>query len=362
MMEKKTIGIYDPFQIGNLTIKNRLIRSATFEFGADSGRITPRIIKLYRELAAGGSGLIISGMQAVLPGAGIGPTMVETTYDRYVDDMKQLTDVVHENGSKLFVQLNHAGYGTDWRHGYDRLGVSERLVAENCTYQETTPDEIKIIVEAFGKAAKHCKGAGCDGVQIHAAHGFLINTFLSPYFNHRTDAYGGSIENRSRILFEVYAAIRNAVGNNYPVSVKIPFSDRVSPSITPDECIYVCKELEERGIDMIEITSGVTYDGGESSLTPLGNKESKEGNFLTGAVQVADAVSVPIVSVCGYRTPDFIEKTLNETPVTAISLCRPLIREPNLPNRWETDRTKATCVSCNQCYKSSGIIACQMKK
>lgn len=359
-MEKKTVGMYDPFQIGNLTVKNRLIRSATFEFGADNGRITPGVIELYRELAAGGSGLIISGMEAVLPGAGISPTMIQTTYDPYVDNMKQLADAVHENGSLLFVQLNHAGYKAAKSDGFDHLGPSEREVSEGHTYHEATLDEIRMIIEAFGKAAKRCKEAGCDGVQIHAAHGFLINTFLAPYFNHRTDAYGGSIENRSRILFEVYDAVRNEVGNNYPVSVKLHFSDLVSPSITPDECVYVSKELEKRGVDMIEISSGVnTTAGGEATCTPL---IKQEGPFLAGAAQVAKSVNVPIVSVCGYRTPDFIEKALNETDVTAVSFCRPLIREPNLPNRWKTDRTKATCVSCGLCYKSSGIIACQVKK
>ena len=362
MMEKKTIGMYDPFQIGNLTVKNRLVRSATFEFGADDGRITPRIIELYRELAAGGSGLLISGMQAVTSSARTSPVMVETTYDQYVDDMKQVANVIHQNGSLLFVQINHTGYKTAKIPGYDRIGVSELDVSEGFTYREATVDEIKKIVEEFGKAAKRCKEAGCDGVQIHAAHGYLISTFLSPYYNHRTDAYGGSIENRSRILFEVYDTIRNEVGNDYPVSVKLHFSDRVSPSITPDECVYVCKELEKRGIDMIEVSSGLSIAGnGESASSPL-IKESQEGTFLAGAAQVANVVSVPIVSVCGYRTPDFIEKALNETPVTAVSLCRPLVREPSLPNRWKTDRTKASCISCNQCFKSSGIIACQIEK
>jgi 2,4-dienoyl-CoA reductase-like NADH-dependent reductase (Old Yellow Enzyme family) len=300
-------------------------------------------------------------MQAVLSGGKSSLVMVETTYEHYLDDMKQIADVVHENGSLIFVQLNHAGYKTAKSPGYDRLGVSEQEVTEGYIYHEATPDEIKGIAEAFGDSAKRCKEAGCDGVQIHAGHSYLLNTFLSPYYNHRTDSYGGPIENRARILFEVYSAVRNAVGNDYPVSVKIPFSDRVSPSITPEECLYVCKELEKNGIDMIEVTSGLTMDGGESSFTPFA-KGDDEGNFLDGAVQITNAVSVPVVSVCGYRTPDFIEQTLNETPITAISLCRPLIREPNLPNRWKTDRTKATCISCNQCYKSSGIIACQVKK
>ncbi|MDR3353746.1 MAG: NADH:flavin oxidoreductase [Synergistaceae bacterium] len=361
-MKQKPISMYDSFEIGNLMIKNRLVRSATFEFGADDGVVTQRIIELYRQLAEGGSGLIITGMYAVLSSARSSPVMVETTYDGYVDDMKRIVDIVHENGSLLFVQLNHTGYKTAKSPGYDRIGVSEQEIAEGYTYLEATPDDIKRIAEAFGKAAKRCKEAGCDGVQIHGSHGYLINTFLSPYYNQRTDAYGGPIENRARILFEIYDEIRNAVDNNFPVSVKIPFSDRVSPSIMPDECVYVCRELEKRGIDMIEVTSGLTMDGGGSSFSPFVKDESQEGSFLAGAAQLANAVGIPIVSVCGYRTPDFIEKALNETAVAAVSLCRPLVREPALSNRWKSDRTKAACISCNRCFMSKGIIACQAEK
>lgn len=361
-MKQKTMSMYNPFKVGELAVKNRLVRSATFEFAAQDGRVTQRIIELYRQLAEGGSGLIVSGMQAVLPSASIGPIMVETTYDAYVDDMKRVAEVVHANGSALFVQLNHAGYKTAKGPGYDSIGVSQQESVEGCLYREATPEQLKRIAEAFGNAAKRCEDAGCDGVQIHAGHGYLLHTFLSPYYNHRTDAHGGPIENRARFLFEVYDAIRSAVGKAFPVGVKLPFSDRVSPSIAPEECIDVCKALEDRGIDMIEVTSGVTMDGGASSFTPFVKDASQEGSFLAGAAQVAQAVSVPVVSVCGYRTPDILEKALQETRVAAIALCRPLVREPDLPNRWKTDRTKAACISCNQCYKSNGIIACQIQK
>lgn len=361
-MQNKTGSMYDSFQIGSLAIANRLVASATFEFGADNGKVSQRIVDHYRELAAGGSGLIVSGMQTVLSSASSGSIMVDTTYDRYVDDMKKLVDAVHANGSRLFVQLNHSGYKTFKGEGYDRIGVSEKDVAEGCTFREATRDDIKRIVDAFGAAAGRVKAAGADGVQIHSGHGYLLNTFLSPYFNHRTDAYGGSIENRARILFEVYDAVRKAVGDEYPVSIKIPFSDGASPSITPDDCVFVCRELEKRGIDMIEVTSGFTMDGGASSFTPFVKDRTQEASFLAGAARVAEAVAVPVVSVCGYRTPDVIEKALDETAVTAVSLCRPIIREPNLPNRWKTDRSKATCVSCNKCFKSKGLIACQLDK
>lgn len=362
MMKQKNISMYDSFNISNETVKNRLVRSATFEFGADQGRITPRIVEFYRQLAESGSGLIISGMFAVQASASSGPVMVETGYNQYINDLKQVVDVIHKNGSVLFVQLNHAGYKTAKGPGHDRIGVSEMEVTKGVTYQEATPAGIGRIVKAFAVAAQRSKEAGCDGVQIHAGHGYLLNTFLSPYYNHRTDAYGGSIENRTRILFEIYGAIRSAVGESYPVGVKIPCSDGVNPSITPEECVFVCKELEKKGIDMIEVTSGLTMDGGESSFTPFVQNEGQQGRFLAGAVQAANAVSVPVISVAGYRTPDYIEKTLSETPVTAVSLCRPLVREPELPNRWKTNRAKAACISCNRCFMSRGIIACQAEQ
>ena len=361
-MASKAITMYTAFNIGNLTIKNRLVRSAIYEFGAEQGQITPRIKTFYQELAAGGSGLIITGMHSVAPGAGIGPAMVSAAADDYVEQMRQIAEQVHSYGSRIFVQLNHAGYRTDWRHGYDCFGVMERAVAEDCTYHAMSAAEIKAVAQAFAIAAQKCQAAGCDGVQIHAAHGFLLNTFLSPYFNQRTDDYGGAITNRARFLLMVYQHIRTAVGDDYPISVKIPFSDKVTPSITAEESIWLCQQLAAQGIDMIEVSSGITMDGGESSFTPLLNADAPEGSFLAGAAQLAASVPVPVISVCGYRTPDFIEQTLQETPVTAISLGRPLICEPDLPLRWQSDRRRAACVSCNRCYKSQGLIACQNRR
>lgn len=286
---------------------------------------------------------------------------MQTTYEGYVEDMAEIADTAHKNGAVLFVQLQHAGYRTNWKAGYDTFGVCELAVSEECTYHEATQEELKKLAGEFAASAVRCKKAGCDGVQIHAAHGFLINSFLSPHFNHRTDCYEGNIENRARLLFEIYDAIRDAVGADYPVSVKIPGNDRVADSSTLDEMVWVCKELEQKGIDFIEVSAGITSDGGESSFTPFAKKDKPEGDFLTEAVRIAEAVKVPVSSVCGYRTPDCMEEVLNTTPVTAISLGRPLVREANLPERWKNDRSPAKCVSCNRCYGSKGIISCQVK-
>jgi 2,4-dienoyl-CoA reductase-like NADH-dependent reductase (Old Yellow Enzyme family) len=351
--------IYRPLKIGNLTAKNRIIHSATFEYGASDGKITPALVELYQKWAEGGSGVIVTGQAAISAGGRFVPIMVDTTYDGFVDDLKKITDVVHKNGSLLFVQLNHCGYKTFKMPGYDNLGVSD-LTMDDRSFHQATLDEIKKIAADFGLAAKRCREANCDGVQIHACHGYLLNTFLSPYFNRRTDEYGGPIENRARIVFEVYDQIRATVGAAYPIAIKIPCSDLAEPSITVEDCIYVCKELEKRGIDLVEISSGITPMG-PSSFSPLADADN-QGHFLNGAKQLAQSLKVPVASVGGYRTPDFIEKTLAETSLAAISLCRPLIREPDLVNRWKSDRSESSCVSCNKCFRPQGVVSCQQQK
>lgn len=356
-MSKK---MYESFKIDDLEIKNRIVRSAMFEFAAEDGKISQPIIELYKKVAEGGSGLIITGMQSVSAGAGYGPVMVQTTYDGYTDDMKKIVKIAHQNDSRIFVQLQHVGYRTNWSMGYDTFGVSELAVSEDCTYHEATQEEIDRVVRDFGISAKKCKDAGCDGVQIHAAHGFLINSFLSPHFNHRSDSYGGSIENRARLLFEVYDSVRKSVGNEFLVSVKIPFSDMVEDTSSADEMLWVCKELEKRGMDMLEISSGITMDGSTTSFTPFVKNNEPEGKFLEFAKKVANEVDIPVVSVCGYRTPEGIEQALKDNTIAAISLGRPLTKEPDLPNRWKTDPGRAKCSSCNRCFRPQGIIACQM--
>ena len=330
--------MFEQFKIGEVEIKNRLVASAMFEYAADNGRITNRIVNRYRQLAEGGFGLIITGMQAVNPAGAFAPIMVNVDYDAYIEDLSKIVEVVHQNGTKIFVQLNH------------------------CGKNDLNVDELKKIAVDFGKAALKCKSAGVDGVQVHAGHGFLVNSLLSPSTNHRTDEYGGSIENRARLLFEIYDSIRNFVGNNFTVGVKFPFSDLIEQSITPEESLKICRELEEKGLNFIEITSGMVMDGSKASFTPRIGKA--EAPFLESAKIVADELSIPVVSVCGYRTPNFINDVLSTTKIAAVSFGRPTVRETDFPNRWLTDSSKLKCVSCNKCCDSfnDGIITCQIEK
>ena len=342
---------FDSFQIGGLEIKNRLVASAMFEYAADNGKITETFLNHYRTLANGGWGLIITGMQAVSASGAIAPIMVNAAYPDYVADMKKVAEEVHARDAKIFVQLQHAGTRTFPAEGYDKFSVDDATI-----------EQLETVAKNFGTAAANCKSAGVDGVQIHAAHGFLINSFLSPSTNHRTDEFGGSIENRARLLLKIYDSVRASVGENFIVGVKFPFSDLIEPDITPEESLSVLTELERRGLNFAEISSGLVMDESKFSFTPRVGKN--EAPFLQSATLAAENLKIPVVSVCGYRTPDFIEKVLRETKIAAVSFGRPIVREPDLPNRWRVDKSRAKCVSCNKCRDSvgDGVITCQVEK
>lgn len=354
--------MHTPYRIGNIVISNRIVKSAMFEYCANQGRITDQHRQIYEDAARGGCGLIITGMEAISSTAGNGPGMIHTEYDGYLEDMRSIVAKVHRYSSRIFVQLQHAGPRTDWKSGYDRFASSPIKVADGIIYHAATKDELAKVVHDFGVAARKCKLAGCDGVQIHAAHGFLLTTFLSPHFNKRADEYGGPIENRSRLLFEIYDSVRNAVGVDYPIALKLSFSDLVSDSSTPEEMLWVCKELEKKGIDFIEVSSGISADNSGASCSPVLRNGDREGKFLESALLVSDTLEIPVSSVGCYRSPDFIEHILSSTSLTAISLGRPLVREADLPNKWRTSNEKAACISCNRCFNCTDVITCLCRK
>lgn len=356
--------MYQRFSIGNVQIKNRLVASAMFVYGAVDGKMSEKLFDRYRKLAEGGSGLIITGMNAVTKSGATAPVMVDAEYPGYEEDLAKLVDSAHDHNAKLIVQLQHCGARTWSSEGYDRFSVCATQTESGPAFHEATTEELREVERAFAKASLRCKAAGADGVQIHAAHGFLINSFLSPSTNRRTDEYGGAIENRARLLFEIYGNIRNAVGPDFVVGVKFPFSDRIERSTTPEESLFVCEELSRRGINFIEVTSGMVMELGEHGFTPMVSAGSTEAPFRDYAAQVARHVRVPVISVCGYRSPEVVEETLATTDIAAVSFGRPLVREPDLPNRWKTDPSPAKCISCNACQKSfdDGIITCQVAK
>jgi 2,4-dienoyl-CoA reductase-like NADH-dependent reductase (Old Yellow Enzyme family) len=187
-------------------------------------------------------------------------------------------------------------------------------------------------------------------VQIHAGHSYLLSRFLSPIFNHRTDEYGGSVNGRARFLFEAYREIRKCVGQNYPVLVKINYSDIAEGGISEADVLWYCKELDRRGIDAIEVSAGIGADKASSSIQGGRTDEAFNSEY---ALRLSHEINAAVISVGGYRSPEKINEVLNAGNIAAVSLCRPLIREPGLPNRWQSgDLSKVACISCGKCFNS----------
>jgi 2,4-dienoyl-CoA reductase-like NADH-dependent reductase (Old Yellow Enzyme family) len=213
-------------------------------------------------------------------------------------------------------------------------------------------EEIQKVIEAFGEAALRAQAAGFDGVQIHAAHGFLLSQFLSPFFNKRSDQYSGSIKNRARLALEVYHSVRSKVGDHFPVMIKLNSEDFLEGGLSVGEMVQVAAMLEAVGIDAIELSGGTLYSG---ERTPVRQgkfaSEDEEAYHLEGAQKYKEKIGVPLMLVGGIRSYGVAERLVREALADHISLSRPLIREPHLINRWKSgDTGKATCQSDNLCF------------
>ena len=218
--------------------------------------------------------------------------------------------------------------------------------------EEMSESRIAEIVNAFSDAADRVKKWGGDAVELHGAHGYLINQFLSPLTNRREDRYGGSIENRGRFLMEVYQAVRDRVGSDYPVMIKLNACDELDGGLEIDDAMIIAKTLSDAGIDAIEVSSGTGASGDKSPVQTAINKPEKEAYNLVYADQIKEVVNCPVIVVGGFRSYDVAEKAVSEHGMTCVSLSRPLIREPDLPARWKSgDTAAATCISCNQCFR-----------
>jgi 2,4-dienoyl-CoA reductase-like NADH-dependent reductase (Old Yellow Enzyme family) len=347
--------LFEETKIKNMVLKNRLVRSATWEgMCDDSGRPTEKLINCYRNLAKGGVGLIISGYTYVREDGKQMPGKMGIYTDDFASEMKSLTDAVHEAGGKVCIQIVHAGGQTNSKYaGRQPLAPSAVEVEQFSEVpQEMTAQDIREVIAAFGNAASRAKDSGFDAVQFHGAHGYLINQFLSPLTNRRTDDYGGSIENRCRFLMEIYHAVREAVGDDFPVMIKLNGADFVEGWLSTEDAVYAAKTLDKAGIDVIEVSGGTPASGKQSPVrTGIKTEDQEVYNRALGKA-IKDAVKCPVMLVGGIRSFHIAEKLLGNGTADYISLSRPFIREPDLANRWQSgNHSRATCISCNACFK-----------
>ena len=361
--------LFEETTINGMTLRNRMVRSATWEGMCEQdGRPTERLINCYKDLAKGGIGLIITGYAFVRLDGKNNPGQMGIHTDNFADDYKKMTKAVHEAGGKIAVQLVHGG-GQSNAEIAGRQTFAPSAVKVNQFPEmpaELTRDEISKIITAFGEAARRAKSWGVDAIQLHGAHGFLINQFLSPLTNRRTDEYGGSIENRSRFLLEVYRNVRETVGADYPVLIKLNASDHVDGGLEIDDSVYAAKKLAEAGINAIEVSAGTSASGEKSPVRRKINKSEKEAYNLKLARRIKEAVSCLLMVVGGFRSYRVVEKATRDYCMDYISMARPLIREPGLANRWlQGDRKRAMCISCNKCFipgREEGGIYCVIEK
>lgn len=345
--------LFEVTSIKSMQLANRFVRSATWEgMTGDDGSVTPALVSCMKQLAEGQVGLIISSHAYISPEGQAGPKQLGIYQDSLIPGLKQMTQAVHNHGGKIVVQLAHSGCLANPKlTSRTALGPStpEGISPADC--QEMTLEDIERVVQTFGQAAQRAREAGFDGIQLHAAHGYLMNQFLSPYFNHRTDAFGGSVEHRYRVVGEVLKKVRSIVGDGFPILIKLNTQDYLEGGLTLEDSLKVGRWLEEDGVDAIELSGG-TLRSGKLSPSRIGiTSEEKEAYFLEAAKVFKEQIKVPLILVGGLRSLTVAERIVEQGFADYLSMSRPFIREPGLIKRWQSgDRRKAFCLSDNQCF------------
>ncbi len=313
--------LFEATSIGNLKVKNHFIRSATMEGkAAEDGSPTEAIAQMYVNLAKGGVGTIITSYTYISDYEQPQRYELGIYKDEMIPAYRTLTERVHEAGSKIIMQLVH---GSSLSQGYPESAVilGPSAVANprsGIVPKEMTTEDISRVENLFADAAERAKKAGFDGVEIHAAHGYLLAQFLSPLLNNRTDAYGGSAENRFQIVREVYQAIRERTGSDYPVWIKMNSSDEEAGGLTEEDFVQMGQQLAADGIDAIEVSGDKWYAHGRNERL----------YYLRAASKLQKRISTPVILTGGLRSREDLEKGQQEG-IRYFGFARPLMQDAN---------------------------------
>ncbi len=373
------VKMLTPFTLGGMALKNRIVKSATLEnMATPEGLPTDETRSFYQRLARGGTALIITGYAYVNKAGQSFPLQSGIQTDKAVPEWHRITDIVHEAGGRIAMQIAHGGRQVKGRAFEGRKSLAPSAIPDLVYFtmpKPMTETEILQTIRDFGNAAARVKEAGFDAVQIHGAHGYLLSGFLSPLTNRRRDKWGGDFERRFHFIAEVYKAVRKAVGLDFPVLYKLNMTDFVSLGTTPRNSFPAARRLAELGVDAVEISGGIneTVLGmmrGDSCADIIGRDRSilaklyfklvlgaeklflpfHEAYFLPYAEKLKRMLDIPLILVGGVRSPETAERIIESGSADLVSMARPLVREPALPNRWSRgDLKPAQCVSCNRC-------------
>jgi len=342
--------LFETTTINGMELPNRFARSATWEgMAADDGTVTPELKDLYVDLAKGGVGLIITSHTYIRPDGMGSPRQLGLSDDNFIPGLRELTDAIHWHNTPVAVELSHSGILANEKvTKLTPLVLSKVEGYAGSQGREMSTEDIRDIIESFGLAARRAKEAGFDAIQIHGAHGFLVNQFLSPAFNKRKDAYGGPIGNRAKAVLEILTKMRSHVGNDYPILIKLNSEDIIDGGLTVGDSLKAALMLQDAGIDAIELSGGTVVTG-DHCQTEI-NTEEKEAYWRKSAKAFKEKLTIPLILVGGVRSLQLAEKLYDEGYADYFSMSRPFIREPGLVARWASgDLAKATCLSDNLC-------------
>lgn len=378
--------LFNETVISGISVKNRIIRSATHDGLADeNGAPSDKLIAKYEHLAKNEIGCIITGYAAVSRnGVSPYPRMMKIYDDSVIGKYKELTDAVHRHDTPVILQIAHCGRQTSSK----AIGV-QKVAPSNVLHmfypdkaKELTEEEIYGIIDDFVSASVRAEKAGFDGVQLHGGHGYILHDFLSPYGNRRKDSWGGSLENRCRIVELIIKGIKEKT--KLSVWIKISAEDNRKGGMNIDSSVEICKRLEKAGCDAIEVSCGSVEDGmntmrskllpmdavfkyrepcasfpailnkialpAANLINPLIKQPSPLENFnVDNASVIKKSVSIPVIAVGGIHKVSDMENIIAEEKADFISMCRPFICEPDLAKKMKNGQEEAKCIMCNYC-------------
>jgi 2,4-dienoyl-CoA reductase-like NADH-dependent reductase (Old Yellow Enzyme family) len=376
--------IFEPVNIAGIHLKNRIIRSATHEgLGDSDGFPDSRLKDIYLRLAKGGVGAVITGYAGVQRNAKTFINMRLLDKDDYIEAYQPILAAVKEYETPVILQLAHGGGMAYTQAGLKTKAPSKfKNMMHGGIAEELTTGEIEDIINSFVQAVERAKKAGFDGVQLHAAHGYLLSEFLSPHINRREDQWGGTTENRFRIIREIIGRSREKVGN-YPIWAKMSAYDDQKNGVTVSEAVKIAKLFQEAGCDAIEVSCGNGNEDFFSTVRPsqmpitamlammprfkdASNLKKKiasmiirrnfkvydeiENYNVAAAAAIKASVSIPVIVVGGIRKLTTMEEIISSGKADCVSMCRPFILEPDLVKKMQSGKQeKSKCLNCNYC-------------
>ena len=353
---KKKKSIFEEVQIKNLKLNNRIIRASIGDrLSLIDGKITEESLNLYKQLSNDGVGLIITGCANVADYYQMDNlNNFRIDKDEYIPEYQKLTSLVHKNKAKILMQIFHVGGVTRVQTDKIYAPSSIKIPSTNRTSNEMSKDDILRIEQSFVDGAIRAQKAGFDGVDIHAAHHYLLSEFLSPIYNKRNDEYGGNDENRARIIIEIIKKMRKEVGPDFIISMKINCEDGYPEGITQEGFLTACKLAEKAGVDMIQVSGMEWWFGKIKPKTPV---------FFQQTKLLADIVKIPVVLVGGLRDVDTMENAINNSNIEFVSIARPLICEPDIVQKWKSGyKKKSICLNCNNCLNKGFCVLLEKGK